>query len=52
MGLGKVRLKLSLAINEETMRLSCQTAVHVDVVTQPLLNLFGENFQLASSIPA
>jgi ferredoxin len=44
----KARLKLSLAYigNEETMRLSCQTAVHgdMDVVTQPPLNLFGENF--------
>lgn len=46
--LEKARLKLSLAFigNEETMRLSCQTAVHgdMDVVTQPPLNLFGENF--------
>jgi 2Fe-2S ferredoxin len=44
----KARLKFSLPYigNEETMRLSCQTRVHgdMDVVTQPPLNLFGENF--------
>jgi ferredoxin len=32
--------------NEGQMRLSCQTLVNgdVEVVTQPSLNLFGENF--------
>lgn len=44
----KARLKFSLPYigNEDTMRLSCQTVVHgdMDVVTQPPLNLFGENF--------
>lgn len=44
----KLRLKLSFCYigNEDTMRLSCQTKVHgdIDVVTQPPLNLYGENF--------
>ncbi len=44
----KLRFKLSFAYigNEETMRLACQTTVEgdMDVVTQPPLNLFGENF--------
>jgi ferredoxin len=43
-----MRLKMSMAYigNEEQMRLSCQTQVNgdVDVVTQPELNWFGENF--------
>ncbi len=32
--------------NEETMRLACKTVVtgDIEVVTQPPLNLFGENF--------
>ena len=45
----RIKLKyLSLAYigHEDTMRLSCQTLVNgdVEVVTQPSLNLFGENF--------
>ena len=37
---------LSYIGNEDTMRLACQTRVEgdIDVVTQPPLNLFGENF--------
>ncbi len=46
--LEKLRLKWSFVFigNEDTMRLSCQTKVNgdMDVVTQPQLNLFGENF--------
>lgn len=39
-------ISLSYIGNEETMRLACQTRVEgdIDVVTQPPLNLFGENF--------
>lgn len=44
----RLRLWLSFAFigNEDEMRLSCQTRVRgdVDVVTQPPLNLYGENF--------
>ena len=44
----KLRLKWSFVYigNEDTMRLACQTKVEgdMDVVTQPPLNLFGENF--------
>lgn len=43
-----LRLKWSFVYigNEDSMRLSCQTQVNgdMDVVTQPPLNLFGENF--------
>jgi ferredoxin len=46
--LEKLRLKWSFVYigNEDTMRLACQTKVQgdMDVVTQPPLNLFGENF--------
>jgi ferredoxin len=44
----RTRLKLSMAYigHEDQMRLACQTLVKgdVDVVTQPELNWFGENF--------
>jgi ferredoxin len=47
--LERMRLqKMSMAYigNEDTMRLSCQTAVNGDmtVVTRPPLDLYGENF--------
>ena len=44
----KMRFKFSFCYigNEDTMRLACQTQVNgdIDVVTQPPLNLFGDNF--------
>lgn len=44
----RIRMWFSMAYvgNEGQMRLSCQTKVlgDVEVVTQPELNLFGENF--------
>jgi len=44
----RLRLKLSMAFigHEDKMRLSCQTGVNgdIDVVTQPDMNWFGENF--------
>ncbi len=44
----RLRLALSFAYigNEDKMRLACQTRVYgdIDVVTQPPLNLYGENF--------
>ena len=44
----RLQLKVSMAYigHEGQMRLSCQTQVNgdMDVVTQPELNLFGENF--------
>lgn len=46
--LEKMRLKFSFVYigAEDTMRLACQTEVNgdMDVVTQPPLNLYGENF--------
>ncbi len=43
---GCLNISLSYIGHESNMRLACQTAVHgdMDVVTQPPLNLFGENF--------
>jgi ferredoxin len=44
----RTRLKVSMAYigHEDQMRLSCQTGVNgdLDVVTQPEMNWFGENF--------
>ncbi|MDA7979241.1 MAG: (2Fe-2S)-binding protein [Pirellulales bacterium] len=44
----KLRMKMSLAAigHEDEMRLSCQTKVEgdIDVITQPPMNLYGENF--------
>jgi ferredoxin len=44
----RTRMRMSMAYigNEDTMRLSCQTKVlgDMEVVTQPALNLYGENF--------
>jgi ferredoxin len=44
----RFRLKRSMHYigHEDTMRLSCQTAVHGDmtVITQPPMDLYGENF--------
>jgi ferredoxin len=41
-----LNISLSYIGNEATMRLACQTRVEgdMDVVTQPPMNLFGENF--------
>jgi ferredoxin len=48
LNLEALRMKFSFARigYEDTMRLACQTRVEgdMDVVTQPPLNLFGENF--------
>ncbi len=44
----RIRMRFSMAYvgNEDTMRLACQTKINGDmeVVTQPPLNLYGENF--------
>ncbi len=46
--LERLRMMVSMARigHEDTMRLACQTRVNgdMDVVVQPPLNLFGENF--------